>query len=356
MYLGTCEKLKNYTFEKEIGRGASARIYSIIDNKTKQRICCKMISKSALEVTIDLNNIEIEVSILRNANHPCIPKLFDFFDDDNYFYLLEELCEGETLLNYINDRYSVGKTINENIAQQITRKLLETLSYLHERNISHRDLKLENIIVNDQNLKNVEVKLIDFGLSDISKDKNSLCQTICGSLHYTAPEILNSKPYSGTKADMWSCGVILYCLLTGFLPFFHNDYTTLFNMITKADYVMPIGINHLASCLIRALLDPNPETRISAKEALTSDFVNFKENPAIKSLPLLPMMKTNSNNDTAEQSKATAPSRRILSRVPHERKMFNGDKCIIAQKFKYKKPKQFAVPLRQVTFQVEVVE
>ena len=173
-------------------------------------------------------------------------------------YLIMEYVDGGELFHYVDER----KGLPEDETVYIFRQIVSALLYCHRLLICHRDLKPENILLNQADLT---VKLIDFGMAALQPEGKQL-STPCGSPHYAAPEVVSSKPYDGTKADVWSCGVILYVMLTGTTPFNYSpegDIRVLFRDIAKADYWMPPTLSKEARDLIRRIFVPEPGRRIT---------------------------------------------------------------------------------------------
>lgn len=187
-------------------------------------------------------------------------------------YLIMEYVEGGELFGYI------GKNggLQEIDVVHIFRQIIAALWYCHRLNIFHRDLKPENILLDRETMT---IKLVDFGMAALQPHGKKLT-TPCGSPHYAAPEVIESRSYDGGKADVWSCGVILYVLLTGMPPFNydghdaeHENLKPLFQAITRADYVMPDNLSREAKDLIRAILVPNPKRRISIEKIWDHPFM-----------------------------------------------------------------------------------
>ena len=147
---------------------------------------------------------------MKYFRHPNMIKLYQVLDTDLNIYLVMEYVEGGELFNLVNDQ----EGLKENDARRLFRQIISGIEYCHQNLVAHRDLKLENILVDRQG----NIKIVDFGLSNFMKDGQFL-KTGCGSLHYAPPEIIMGKRYTGAEVDTWSCGVILYAMLTGYLPF-----------------------------------------------------------------------------------------------------------------------------------------
>ena len=175
-------------------------------------------------------------------------------------YLVLEYVEGGELFNYIQ----MNNGLPEEEAVRIFRQIIAGLSYCHTFNICHRDLKPENILLD----RNGNVKIVDFGMAALQPRHNWLF-TPCGSVHYACPEVIMGKPYRGDKGDIWASGVVLYAMLTGFLPFDSQkradgseDVEGVMQHVLSCDYGFPEGLSQEAEDLIWRILQPDPEKRL----------------------------------------------------------------------------------------------
>ena len=201
-----------------------------------------------------------EVGILLRLNrHSNVVKLFETFETGRHILLVMELCAGGDLLNYVRKR----KKLDEDIAKYLFKQLVEGLGYLHARNILHRDIKLDNILLDGKGM----VKIADFGVSKQVKP-GEIMREQCGTPAYIAPEIIRDRGYQGFKADMWSAGVVLYAMLYGTVPFKANNMQDLHKLILQAKYNLKDEISEGAKSLLRALLEPDPVKRFTIKEVL----------------------------------------------------------------------------------------
>lgn len=189
--------------------------------------------------------------------------------DIDHRYLIMEYIEGGELFQYIGEQ----GTLREIEVVHLFRQIIAALLYCHRVNIHHRDLKPENILL-DRNT--FQIKLVDFGMAALQPSGRKLT-TPCGSPHYAAPEVIRTESYDGGKADIWSCGVILYVMLAGTPPFNYSgeeaDLRHLFRSIAKADYVMPDMLSLEAQDLIGRILVPNPDRRITIEEIWEHPFL-----------------------------------------------------------------------------------
>lgn len=241
-----------------------------VTHRTNRNVyAAKIVTKSKLTKE-DEDALQDEISILKDINHSHIITLYDVFDENLYYYLVTEIMLGGELFDRI-----VTKTFyNEKEARDVCRILFEAMDFIHTKGVAHRDLKPENLLlVSKTDDKNI--KIADFGFA--KKITSSKCLlTQCGTPGYVAPEILHGVPY-GTKADMWSLGVIVYILLGGYPPFIEQNQRELFKKIKKGQYEFHVEywgqISSEAKDLISGLLTVNPDKRLTAKDALADPWM-----------------------------------------------------------------------------------
>ena len=183
-----------------------------------------------------LQGIEREIVIMKLIEHPNIMRLYDVWETSTELYLILEYVEGGELFDYIceNGRLSTSEALG--YFQQI----VSAVDYCHHFNIAHRDLKPENLLLDG----NKNIKVADFGMAAWQKsNSNGLLRTACGSPHYAAPEVIAGTPYNGSASDIWSCGIILFALLAGRLPFDDDDLATLLEKVKIAKFEFPSHID-----------------------------------------------------------------------------------------------------------------
>jgi calcium/calmodulin-dependent protein kinase I len=256
-----------YKFGKEIGKGGFSVVYKATERATGKKYAIKRIQKD--EEGVDIELLKREIYIMKKVDHPNILKLFEVFEDDDYFFLVLELVEGLELFDKIVDRGNYSEKDAANIVKQI----LEAVKYLHEEGIVHRDLKPENLLSAGEGEGEV-VKVADFGFAKNFGEEKLV--TSCGSPGYVAPEVLTEDSYTNA-VDMWSVGVIIYILLSGYPPFYDESPPKIFKKITEAKYDFddPVwdDISDLAKDLIRKLLVKDPSERLSAKKCLKHPWI-----------------------------------------------------------------------------------
>ena len=257
--------INKYKKGKYLGSGGFASCFEIISLEDKKVFACKIMSKKAL------NNDEIfrkaiikEIKIHKKLYHPNIIKFYKFFEDSNFLYLIIELCKNKSLRDIIKGR----KRLTELEVQCILIKLIDGLRYLHTNGIIHRDLKLNNIFLDE----NMEVKMGDFGLAVKLDYKNEKIKSFCGTLNYMAPEIFERKGYS-YEIDIWALGIIMCYLLVGKNPFQSSTEKETINNIknNKLNFPKDIKLSSSAKDLINQILTPI-SIRPSLDQILCHDF------------------------------------------------------------------------------------
>jgi len=246
-------------------------------SKTGQYAAVKIVSKTALVNSrrslqgLDehadriLLGIEREIVIMKLIDHPNIMRLYDVWETSTELYLILEYVEGGELFDYLCKRGRLSTSEALGYFQQI----IAAIDYCHRFNIAHRDLKPENLLL-DQD-KNI--KVADFGMAAWQMNHTSgLLRTACGSPHYAAPEVIEGRAYNGSSSDIWSCGVILFALLAGRLPFDDEDLHTLLEKVKFGSYDMPQTIDKRAQDLITRMLEKDVRKRITVEQILLHPF------------------------------------------------------------------------------------
>ncbi len=199
------------------------------------------------------------------VNHPCIPAYQETIETEESINIVTELCENRSLADWIKNE---GSEVGELTAKSITRQIAKVLDYLHGMEIVHRDLKLENILIN----KEGKVKLIDYGFSRQLPRETFLLYDFCGTPHYIAPEVIQREGYFGKPADMWSLGIILYKMVAGSFSFKASNEKTLFLKVVKGDIRLPTEISPELSSLLSRMLSFDYRRRPTAEELIRDDW------------------------------------------------------------------------------------
>ncbi|KAI9006533.1 kinase-like domain-containing protein [Phycomyces nitens] len=246
-----------------LGRGSCGEVSLAIHIDTGKKVAIKVIEKSSLkskEHAIQACNEQaICKALSKNLGHKNIVGYYDVHSDAANIYIIMEHINGGDLFQPINKYGRIG----EHEAQRLFKQLLEAIYHLHKNGIVHRDLKHENILVDEFN----NIRVCDFGFGQIC-DKNECLETYCGTPCYAAPELVSATPYKGFPVDMWSCGVILYIMLTGSFPFYGPSNGDLRRRIRHVRYTIPRFVSLEAADLISKILVKIPESRLTAKECL----------------------------------------------------------------------------------------
>ena len=265
-------KISHYEIGKVIGKGAYATVKICKNKITQEKFAMKIYEKKILNDNIKKKCILREIEILKKLNHPNIVKLYDTIISDKNILLIQELVNGISLRDFYNKEIRNQKNISEKkykILTLIFKQIFSAFDYIHKKNIFHRDIKLENILLT----KNYEIKIIDFGFG-LYNPRNYLQKFFCGTPNYMAPEIIMKKEYDGQKADMWSLGILLYKLFCADFPFKGKDEKDLYRHIIKGKYKIKEYVPDLIKIIIDKILRPKPYQRINCDQILQSHWFN----------------------------------------------------------------------------------
>uniref|UniRef100_A0A0E0KZP8 non-specific serine/threonine protein kinase n=1 Tax=Oryza punctata TaxID=4537 RepID=A0A0E0KZP8_ORYPU len=257
--------MSRYELGRSLGHGTFSKVYHARSLVSGEIVAVKVIDKEkALRAGAGMvDQIEREVAVMRLVGrHPNVVHLHEVMASRSKIYFVMELVRGGELLG----RLFAGGRLGEDTARRYFHQLVAAVDFCHSRGVYHRDLKPENLLVDDDGGGNL--KVTDFGLSALSasRRRDGLLHTTCGTPSYVAPEIIGDKGYDGATADVWSCGVILFLLLAGYLPFFDSNLMEMYKKITNGEFKIPDWFTPDARSLISRLLDPNPKTRITIDE------------------------------------------------------------------------------------------
>ncbi|XP_004500544.1 CBL-interacting protein kinase 2-like [Cicer arietinum] len=248
--------MNKYEFGKLLGQGNFAKVYHARNLITDDIVAIKVIEKAKVrKIGMELQT-KREISIMRLIKHPNVLRLYEVLATKKKIYFIIEYAKGGELFAKI----AKGR-LSEDTARKYFQQLMSALEFCHRKGVYHRDLKPENLLLDEHG----DLKVADFGLSALveSHSRNNMLQTVCGTPAYVAPEVVRRRGYNGAKADVWSCGVILYALLTGHLPFYDMNLMSLYKKIGRGEYECPGWFPVELRRLLARILDPNPFTRIS---------------------------------------------------------------------------------------------
>ncbi|KAF3657940.1 CBL-interacting serine/threonine-protein kinase 19 [Capsicum annuum] len=262
--MASCESSSlfgKYELGKLLGCGAFAKVYHAREIQNGQSVAVKVINKKRIVNTTLMTNIKREISIMRRLYHPNIVKLFEVLATKTKIYFIMEFVKGGELFGKI----SKGR-FSEDLSRKYFQQLISVVRYCHSRGVYHRDLKPENLLVDE----NGDLKVSDFGLSALTEQvqQDGLLHTLCGTPAYVAPEILTKKGYDGEKVDIWSCGIILFVLNAGYLPFNDPNLMVMYKKIYKGEFRCPKWISSDLKRFLSCLLDTNPMTRVTIDEII----------------------------------------------------------------------------------------
>jgi MAP/microtubule affinity-regulating kinase len=259
------EGLLNYTIKKILGKGAYATVRLAQHNETSKKVAIKTYDKYQIIDPTKRANMLREIEILKKLDHPNIIKLYETVDTPKHFHLVLEYVSGLSLYTYIKSK--PNSCLDENEAKRIFKQILGALDYCHCRFIAHRDIKLDNILLDEKS----NVKIIDFGFSTMnSNDEKS--RVFCGTPSYMAPEIVGRKDYYGMQADVWALGILLYAMLCGKMPFKAYNDKELYRRIEKGNFTLPNTVPESFRKVISKMLEVNPKKRPSIKALLDDEW------------------------------------------------------------------------------------
>ncbi|KAK3126026.1 hypothetical protein QOZ80_7BG0612880 [Eleusine coracana subsp. coracana] len=250
-----------YEVGKMLGQGTFAKVYHARNTKASESVAIKVIDKEKVMKVGLMDQIKREISVMKMVRHPNIVQLYEVMATKTKIYFVLEHVRGGELFNKVQR----GR-LKEDAARKYFQQLICAVDFCHSRGVYHRDLKPENLLLDE----NSNLKVSDFGLSALAecKRQDGLLHTTCGTPAYVAPEVINRKGYDGAKADIWSCGVILFVLLAGFLPFHDKNLMDMYKKIGKAEFKCPGWFSIDVRRLLVRILDPNPNTRISMEKIM----------------------------------------------------------------------------------------
>ncbi|KAK4195630.1 kinase-like domain-containing protein [Triangularia verruculosa] len=292
----TEQRIGAYNIVKTLGEGSFGKVKLAVHRSTGQQVALKIISRKKLISRDMQGRVEREIEYLQLLRHPHIIKLYTVIKTPTEIIMVLEYAGGE-LFDYIVQH---GK-MREDEARRFFQQMLCAVEYCHRHKIVHRDLKPENLLLDES----LNVKIADFGLSNIMTDGNFL-KTSCGSPNYAAPEVIGGKLYAGPEVDVWSCGVILYVLLVGRLPFDDEHIPSLFAKIAKGSYMVPTWMSPGASTLIKKMLVVNPVQRATIEE-IRQDPWFLKDLPAYLHPPVEEFLNTGVDPNKAIKVSDIAP-------------------------------------------------
>ncbi|GMI70189.1 SNF1-RELATED PROTEIN KINASE 3.8, CBL-INTERACTING PROTEIN KINASE 10, SOS3-interacting protein 1 [Hibiscus trionum] len=264
--------MKKYEMGRLLGQGNFAKVYYARNIVTGQSVAIKVIDKEKVLKIGMIDQTKREISTMSLVKHPNILELYEVMASKTKIYLVMEYAKGGELFKKVFKR-----RLREGVARKYFQQLICAVDFCHSRGVYHRDLKLENLLLDEHGA----LKVSDFGLSALaeSKHQDGLLHTSCGTPGYVAPEVINRKGYDGAKADVWSCGVVLYVLLAGCLPFNDSNLMAMYKKISTADYKVPHWFPPEVTKLLSRIFNPNPKERISIARIMATPWYRKGFNP-----------------------------------------------------------------------------
>ncbi|KAH9288728.1 hypothetical protein KI387_032845, partial [Taxus chinensis] len=259
-------RVGKYELGRTLGEGAFSKVKFARNMESGEGVAIKVLEKEKVLKHKMVQQIKREIATMKLIKHPNVVQLHEVMASKTKVYIVLEFVMGGELFDKIVDH---GR-LRENEARKYFQQLINAVDYCHSRGVSHRDLKTENLLLDSYG----NLKVSDFGLSALPQQvrEDGLLHTTCGTPNYVAPEVVSDKGYDGATADLWSCGVILFVLMAGYLPFDESNIMTLYKKICKADFTCPPWFSSSVKKLISRILDPNPKTRITASKILENEW------------------------------------------------------------------------------------
>ncbi|KAG5517065.1 hypothetical protein RHGRI_037719 [Rhododendron griersonianum] len=296
--------LGRYEVGKLLGHGTFAKVYHARNVKTGENVAIKVIDKEKILKGGLIAHIKREISILRRVRHPNIVQLFEVMATKSKIFFVAK-----------------GR-LKEEVARKYFQQLISAVGFCHARGVYHRDLKPENLLLDEDG----DLKVSDFGLSTVSDQiqQDGLFHTFCGTPAYVAPEVLGRKGYDAAKVDIWSCGVILFVLMAGYLPFHDQNIMAMYKKIYKGEFRCPRWFSPELTRLLTRLLDTNPETRITIPDIMNNKWFKkgFKhikfyiEDDKLCSIPDGDYDVGSESDQSQSESESEVETRRRLTCLP----------------------------------------
>ncbi|KAI4303699.1 hypothetical protein MLD38_039300 [Melastoma candidum] len=259
-------RVGKYELGRTLGEGTFAKVKFARNVETGDNVAIKILDKEEVLKHKMIGQIKREISTMKLIRHPNVIRMYEVMASKKRIYIVLELVTGGELF----DKIASKGRLKEDEARKYFQQLINAVDYCHSRSVFHRDLKPENLLLDATGT----LKVSDFGLSALPQQvrEDGLLHTTCGTPNYVAPEVINNKGYDGAKADLWSCGVILFVLMAGYLPFEESNLMALYKKIYKADFTCPPWFSASVKKLIKSILDPNPSTRITTAEVIEHEW------------------------------------------------------------------------------------
>ncbi|XP_067142077.1 serine/threonine-protein kinase BRSK2-like isoform X3 [Centruroides vittatus] len=252
-----------YRLERTLGKGQTGLVKLGVHCITGRKVAIKIINREKLSESV-LQKVEREIAIMKLIEHPHVLALYDVYENKKYLYLILEHVSGGELFDYLVKK---GR-LTPKEARRFFRQIISALDFCHSHSICHRDLKPENLLLDDKN----NIRVADFGMASLQVE-GSMLETSCGSPHYACPEVIRGEKYDGRRADVWSCGVILYALLVGALPFDDDNLRQLLEKVKRGVFHIPHFVSPDCQNLLRGMIEVDPEKRMALADVTKHPWV-----------------------------------------------------------------------------------
>ncbi|EGR31880.1 protein kinase domain protein [Ichthyophthirius multifiliis] len=256
------QQVGNFIIGKTIGKGTFGKVKLGIHKITNEKVAVKILDKNKIIDNTDKKRLQREIQILRKIRHPNIIQLYEIIESQKQMFLFMEYAPNGELFDFIITRKKASKLLQQ---------IINGIEYIAKIGVVHRDLKPENLLLD----QNYNIKIIDFGLSNLYKENEKL-KTACGSPCYAAPEMVAGQAYDGLQTDIWSCGIILFTMLCGYLPFEDSNTCQLYKKIMYSELQLPSFLSSNAKSILNHILTKDPEQRITIQQIRQHQFCEEK--------------------------------------------------------------------------------
>ncbi|CAF4265505.1 unnamed protein product [Rotaria socialis] len=256
----TSQYVGPYILQKTLGKGQTGLVKLGVHYVTGEKVAIKIVNREALSESV-LLKVEREIAIMKLIEHPHVLRLYDVYESRKYLYLILEHVAGGELFDYLVKK----SRLTPKEARKFFRQIMSALDFCHSHMVCHRDLKPENLLLDDK----MNIRVADFGMASLQVE-GAFLETSCGSPHYACPE---GEKYDGRKADVWSCGVILYALLVGALPFDDDNLRQLLEKVKKGIFHIPHFVPADCQQLLRGMIETDPHKRLTLEEVSRHSWV-----------------------------------------------------------------------------------
>ena len=287
--------LSDYEIKETIGKGTFSIVKLGINKITNEKVAIKILKKKKMQKNKDKLRLEREINILKRLHHINLIKIHKISEESNNYFIVMEYCENGELFNYI----VAHERLSEEETAYFFYQLINGLDYIHHKNIVHRDLKPENLLLSQGNI----LKIVDFGLSNYYYPEEQLLSTPCGSPCYASPEMVCGNKYNGFKIDVWSCGIIIFAMICGYLPFEDPNNEILFKKIMKCKVDYPEYLSEEVLDILNKIIVIDPNKRINIEQIRQHPFyLKGKNEFKKKHKDLIEQVELIENNDSEDNN------------------------------------------------------